>query len=905
MKNNREILNEAFFKKQSHKDKLRSSLPQYEPVKAGETPSYEVTDTAEVKRRLAGTFGAAFGSNSIKSMASKSIKQFPIIISDNVEPETVVMLKKLMEEQYAEYINLLVSNQVIDLSAYEAGSENGNIAIQALDTISGTNFNKSRLANKAYSGNISADDIFANTPLYTLLRENKVCFVTGDSLIDTLFEGACIVPSEDADKVVKYITENASEIAVLNEIGPTSRVDEEDNPHFRVDGNDKKKNNGKTTLANYLSHLDYPSDDQADKNFENIVANRERNLDLIRGFRGLDKDGKEIYTKLTSADIVLDQKRMDQAMNRSVGELLSQPENAIIKDKFEKATWLLQARRIAGIEYIQYLTLRLGIPVSEAASKELLSKFKIGDIRDYSRTSTKKDTDNNWHLLNKDDVDNIAANRKVVGNIVREIAELKVGDYVKNGVVTSILGTGVGAGIAAGLAGIAAAPLIIGALIGAVVGGGTGLLLSKFKDYRIKKFNTKATANRKIEGWERVEALIEDLERRRAELLNPRSANTLYHSVIDDSEANKNHKDLMDRINKRVNSGYDNITALSNIKSTDYEDSFKTVSTMVDKALREAIEYPSNTKKNCVNAKIISETTAYLENLNDDLIELSEELSKDNNFMTEMLVEATLGSINTLDRGPKPVQVKYVETKPGQSAMLANPYGARASLAYGSTEIERRDNKDRRFDQPLIMTVKFKERYSDGKFADNELTAVIGILGKVIRVPSEEMEYILAANTEGDTIEGLFKSAAGGDLKNTISDILSTSKISRELKSLPQSGDMWHNLEKVTTLAAANKITGKRNNNLANAHIVFDQREIDRVRQETGVNYLKDIKKTVSLMKRYSAFTLMIANDAGQRVNIFDDQDNISWNVVPYTALVGKDNGDQLNAVLTKLKRTL
>ena len=66
---------------------------------------------------------------------------------------------------------------------------------------------------------------------------------------------------------------------------------------------------------------------------------------------------------------------------------------------------------------------------------------------------------------------------------------------------------------------------------------------------------------------------------------------------------------------------------------------------------------------------------------------------------------------------------------------------------------------------------------------------------------------------------------------------------------------------------------------------------------------LKDTKKAVALMKKYSAFTLMVANDPGQRVCILDDQDNISWNVVPYNALMGKDTGDQLIAALSKMGR--
>ena len=107
----------------------------------------------------------------------------------------------------------------------------------------------------------------------------------------------------------------------------------------------------------------------------------------------------------------------------------------------------------------------------------------------------------------------------------------------------------------------------------------------------------------------------------------------------------------------------------------------------------------------------------------------------------------------------------------------------------------------------------------------------------------------------------------------------------------------------MTTLSASNKLSVKLSGNVANAHIVFSQKEIDSVRNETGVDFVKDTKKAVALMKKYSAFTLMVANDPGQRVCILDDQDNISWNVVPYNALMGKDTGDQLIAALSKMGR--
>jgi hypothetical protein len=47
----------------------------------------------------------------------------------------------------------------------------------------------------------------------------------------------------------------------------------------------------------------------------------------------------------------------------------------------------------------------------------------------------------------------------------------------------------------------------------------------------------------------------------------------------------------------------------------------------------------------------------------------------------------------------------------------------------------------------------------------------------------------------------------------------------------------------------------------------------------------------------------MIANDPAQRLYVFDDLDNISWNVVPYSALLSKDSGDQLTSALARLSR--
>lgn len=44
----------------------------------------------------------------------------------------------------------------------------------------------------------------------------------------------------------------------------------------------------------------------------------------------------------------------------------------------------------------------------------------------------------------------------------------------------------------------------------------------------------------------------------------------------------------------------------------------------------------------------------------------------------------------------------------------------------------------------------------------------------------------------------------------------------------------------------------------------------------------------------------MIANDPSERVYVFDDPDNISWNVIPYSAIRNRDSSDQLTSALIR-----
>jgi len=895
MKENKEILNEVFFKKSSYEDKLAKRMAQYAPIDAKKSstsatgvissPAYQVTDTDEVKSRLAKTFGVVFGNNNVKSMASRAIKQFPIIISDNVQPETAVMLKKLMEEQYAEYINLLISNQVIDLSAYRTGDESGNIAIQALDKISGTDFSKTRVANTAANtGKISTSDVFSNIPLYDLLRENEKTLKTGSSLMDSLLEGACIVPDQmSAEKLAKFINENniiddGNEDPHNKDSGGHTRTFDKGRDPTRGYPAPEKNDSGQSLNKNQTTLRQYFMDKAVDSDSlgaRDRMINRDMNNDIKRGFIGVDDSGNEIYTKLSTADIVIDKRRMDQAINRSVGDMLNDPDNYEIRDKFEKATFLLQSRKIAGMEYYQYLTKRLGIPVSDDARLQLIKNFKIGDIRDYGKGGKDGDDTSREFLITADDASKIAQNERLVAPIVNTVKKAKLKDYAISA------GIGIGSGGVAGLGVAAIAGTVFWPiLIGVGVGASSVLIYKLIKAYKTKRLEKKIISN-KIEGWERVEALIEEMTRQQAAAKSISPVTNKRLSISSgEIEPSLGYKDSVDATFKSAYDKNEDAPSFANYINA-YENSKK----------RLALTESGTSHVYTFNEQFDDITINNMKNI---IKEVADECKEDEDLYAKVLEEKILGF------GTTPMQTKYIEAKPGKDVLLAPTYSARANIAYGSTEIERKDNKDRRYDQPLIMTVKFKERFSDGKYSDNELTAVIGILGKIIRVPSEEMAEVLKRNINGTTIEHL----VSGDLKNVVSDMLSSSKISKDVKALPQSADIWRNLEKITTLAAANSLAGKRNNNLANAHIIFSQKEIDEVRNDTGVDYLRDIKKTAALMKRYSAFTLMIANDPGQRLAIFDDQDAISWNMVPYTAIAGKDGGDQLNAFLNKMARS-
>jgi hypothetical protein len=468
MKRNDKILQEAFFKKSSYADKLKRKFPQYEPQDklSVDQPGFGaiidpdtrvVTDAKEAKKRLTGAFGVVIGSNSVKNIASRAVKSFPIVISDNIEPETSVMLKRLFEEQYAEYINLLISNQVIDISAYTSGEE-GNIAIQALDTLSGVEFGNKKIARQASKGKLDANDFFKNISAYSLIRQENKEYKTGVPILDSLLEGAAILPQEKAMLLSEYMTTYPEELVILEDDNNTPTPRERQSP--------KQAQSDYVTVSDYLRNID---------NIDKNKADARKDIFKDASGHGLKKPS-----------ILINPKEMNDALDITVAEMLLNPKNEKLKDRFEKATFLLQSNRISGNEYIEYLIMRLGIPLSDKVRRQLVTKFKEEYVRDPELPSI---------VINKKDAKRLFTNQKIVGRELRSItsttfeAILKatarigttaagaVGGYLVGGGSTASLAAAGGTSLSslAGAAGIGA--ILSNPITLAIFGGVSGLLL--------------------------------------------------------------------------------------------------------------------------------------------------------------------------------------------------------------------------------------------------------------------------------------------------------------------------------------------------------------------------------------------------------------------------------------------
>lgn len=883
--NNKELLSEGFFKKKSYENTLMQKYAQYAPVSnKGLTQTgfnaIDASNTDEMKKRLTKTLGVAIGSNNIRNMANKAIKRFPIIISENVDPSTAVLLKNYLEVQYAEYLNLLISNQIIDLSDYKRNSPDGNIAIQAVENITGTEFGKQRIANKAMTGELSVDDVFQNVPIFQLLRqESKI--MTGDENLDNILENALIVDSNNSDKVLNYILNEAT-LYDYDEYGSSTNFLGLNKALFAAN-TDPKQYRFSPTGKNGGA-VDPKSDFAKELINYNRSTDKEIRKDLIdRGYVYTDAKGFEHYDKLTNTEVVADPNLLATAINKTVGDLLSQntPAAKYLNDRFQKATWLLQSRIIAGLEYVAYIQ-HLGLPIRKEVYNEVIKRFPVKSL---IVTSSATDAPG---VISQVDAKMISEGKRYIPKVVEGITKVRLKDVFKTNVaISAAAGAGIGAGVAGGLVATAASTAFFWPLIPVGVAvGGLGAILANLMKRRPTKTTLVKTVQ-KYNSWERVEELINEMDDRtyrikidaaKWNIKNQNLQNDDEFKILNKATGELRAEELFD-FGQEAPISASLETAVNNFKSG-MQKIYESVEP-VDSYFEEPLHL----------------TESDIEFYKEDTEALVKLLNETDNTLIEKIQKISLSKPADIKAAKKQMPLTVL-TYNDDSDYIVPSYATANMSAYGSVEFDRREIKDRKYNTPLTLKVTFRERYSDGKYSDAEMTAVIGILGVITRVPTEEMQAILNANSQGTTIKGIFS----GENKESLGDLIASFKAKTDYSKMPNSAETWKNLEKVSQLAMANRMAGKASNNIANAHIIFSQQEIDAVRQETGVDYLRDAKISAALMKRYSAMSLMVANDTLERVFVFDDIDARSWNVIPYDVIRGRDSSDLMASIASKFR---
>ena len=1059
--------------------KLAKELPDYNPVNP-KAPLNQTgiftTDSDEIKKRLTGALGVVIGNNTVKSMANKAIKTFPIIVSDDISPETTVMFKSYMEEQYCNDLSLLISNMTIDLSKFKKNSSDGNIAIQALNVVSNNDFSKQSLARKALNGNLSTDDVFKNSISYTLLRTESFDtskYTTGNDVVDNLLSEAAVMPSSAVNDYIGTVTAlyehvlneavtipQSLETKVRNDqielslasylrcILDKKGIDIEktcglniDFKHMHYNITDSEYevickliqntyNISDTRYKGCIKKVANSTDSEKDEQFKLLLkCARDDNFDPTttpqpgpgtvgrtnepRGTNGggngnprSNFDGNEIdntvahgkylqyekdYNTFRSAVAAgLDHetaKIADKYFNqtlaplrygkvnngisvnwkdhgentelRTMADVLALPENEIIRDRFNKALYLLSTNRIAGHEFISYSIDRLGIPIGPNVRNNIISTYPTENVvlkgsGGYSLgTSDVFSSGNNGRIKNlsnrKGTMPLSADEREAAMNAIDngydisinpkiyEIAHKITGEDWKKALKYMGIGAAVGAGAGATGAGIAVAagvtvacPWILPVIAGGAAISGLGTLVGALVHAKHKK--GKVLANTYV-GWERVEALINDLDRN---YLNVRK---MYTDVY------RQRNDYITDYAKSQNSGdrnYSTSYELHSEKKTEvnlFKEFTNKMGRVYDaditcgplreefkkqtdgQTLTEAVE--STSVHDCINidryedlCECICDMTrdsrvAYVPDL--DTLKMKAEIFEECLVNVPYLAESFISKITGKSKKPTtivvsnklPVSYETVEIKNKNKQvepLIVPEFEAQHMLAYGSVEYDRKTIKDRRYNEPLFLTVKFKSRYADDKYSDNELTAVIGVQGIITRVPSEEMVLILKDNAGVDTDRDAANIIADNDKQSSLLTILNQLGSGNKL-DLDKSGPIWNNLTKSTQLALANKLAGKSGNTVANAHLIFSESEINKVKIDSNIDYTKNIKLAEKLIKKYNASELIIANDLTETAHICDDIEKISFDVVPYSALRSKSSSDQTTAILNQISR--
>ena len=1022
MNKNEQILDELFNKDKLDKN-INSKLPKYKPVSDTTNDAIFINDPKEVNKRLTGALGVVIGNNTVKSMADKSIKRFPIIVSDDLSPETTVMLKSFIEEQYCNDLALLISNMIIDVNKFKSNNKDGNIALQALDVVSGTDFSKNRIARSALNGTLDADTIFKNTPVYQLLRTESFAdsgYTTGDADLDAFLSEAVIVPTEvlneyletavmsstnvlneDINVIMQHKQQNPNLYSKENIVRTltTITVNNNEQNHFLRDLKDSElesfaericgvnKNKVTREISSRWNELDEIQDPieremQKIKYFTNTIApafgliSKDDNDDTKKPptskhdnhptFKnnpitqraainlGLDKESVAIANKYyydileplksSNLDSTTVAGKAQKSELHSLADCLSLPENEIIRDRLNKALYLLSSQRIAGTEFIAYACDRLGLPIGPQTRKNIISKYPAQNVHVLNKSLSAKNvvSDDNGHknknynkygfISNGVDNSDTMINNLDAG-IILDAGVYKIGAEIyrldwRKAVKYSGAGTlgGIGAGSVTAL--FVTQPWVLPVLAGGAVIGGLAGLISYLvtrsnKNKQIRKDNEKLSINAinkaQTRGWERVEALIDELDynylnvrRKYAGNYGTRSndINVMFNLHDDKKLEVKKWNEFSDKMNsvytasitsprlrEMVESG-----TTGNVLDENYAGPKYKLNTKGLAQLGQRLMEMSNECQDVYN--LDTDTYLYKVNLLKEALEEYPELSEafsvsnvktDANGKTEIVIS----SKNPITYQKLDVEYKNKSYEP----LIVPEFTGRDMKAYGSVEFDRKTIRDRRYNEPLFITVRFKTRFADDKFKDSELTAVIGVLGVVTTIPTEEMEIILKQNAGISTDHNSVEFIADKDMQGVLSSVLTKIGKNNYMGKLEKSGALWQQLSKVTQLALANKLAGKNSNELANAHLIFSDREVNKIKVDNNIDYLRNVKLTEKLMKKYNASEVIFCNDVTERAYICDDIERISFDVVPYSALRGKSSSDQTTAILNQISR--
>lgn len=1018
-------LNEAFFannkKTQKQKNLDKYGIKDYKPTKDGAMPLYGLgafdnTDSKEIQKRLVKAFGASMTNNTMKAQSNRAIKSFPLIVSDRISPEIVYTFKNIFEENYAQYISLLVSNQVVDLAEYETTTDNGNVALQVLDDLSSTDLKKNRLLQKAaQTGSIGVNDVLGPAGVLLGFTEDMR---TGSEVLDSLLEDAMICSKDDS-----YLVEEA----LVN----------------LFEGDDHR--HGSERIYNMKS---------------GSTGGHKLNFDSVPDY---------LFDENPAGDDIA------KFMNYTVANELNGQTDAVrsMKEDFLIAAKLMAARKIAGCEFLAY-AYHLGIPVPVKTASEITTRFPIGQVRyayntnftisDVSDASTnplsayRNSLSDRDYLLNDLQIRAMSTNKRIVTKSVGDIIGVNLKDilytYYKNRRVRDaiISGTSAAAGIAGTSTAGAATALLTGSAaiaLGITAGAGvvgTGVALAFFIYSMVKKARHRAdklendlianinSTNPVVHAGDTLtysmqKKWFKKIQKGYAQYLkslkkqNPEEYTRI---VKDQTNSTKFMKvDFVDpeslglRVKSNLKPGFDIKLSTQNpgIPDTDtvdvqidvtdggpqYEledmDEWERVQTLIEmyKAQRRSKNVKDlydNFNKHPVNGKyfemvnqdiagILEASTAdALNDMNDYVSTLQKSLSSvdkdyDRSFnsefnrtrlheeyqnetattiksltesykndyekdLFEMVWIPETDTVSMLESGYEipgeliieaqnsgdpflsmlceyiTVDEKRAQQKEIQKILSSTPmkkyeydavkgktviapaFAGGHELVYGTVEYDTKAQEKRKFGTPLMLKISFRKRYDDGKFADNDLVAYVGVLAEIITVPSEEMEYVLEKSAEGSTLKNFFTGKMGAD--EAIASIFDNTKIKNDVKNLPVSVDVWKNLEAVSRRVIANKLAGKSSGNLSNAHFLFSDVEISNLRNRTNIDYVRDKKLAQSFMERYSAFTFAIVNESTERVYMLDDPDAISYQLVPLSVIRGANTTDSMISAISALQ---